>query len=620
MNYVEPVTHKYVADNLNTATFQYVPLLESLRVLLNNDSFRSNVLRNHTSTDTEIYQDYADGSIFKNHALFTTCTEEMPVLQIVAYSDEFQVVNPLGPHTKKQKVLAFYYLIGNMPSHFKARKPVMQLLALCKSKDVKEYGLEAVARLLNLELSVLENEGIVVPRYPNRVRGALSYISGDNLNSNMLGGFQCSFGPNVVYPCRFCITTNLQMQESLASTSFTIRTKEMYDDHCHALNNTTGSVFGLKSRSSFIANSFHVAIGLPPDIMHDLLEGVVPYETALILSNLIGNKFFSLGDLNHIIRTWQYGPEDRNNRPVEISETFRTRTHIKQNAGRMWCLLRLLPLMLGSRVPTDNLYWLFLLELKTIVEIVFSFKLSKSHVLHLEWLIQDHLQAFKELFPDNNIRPKQHFLLHYVSAIEMYGPLRLCWCMRFEAKHAYFTHVAQVVHNFKNICSTLAQKHQLKLAYHLASESGLLDDILETGTTIEVQWDLLLPDIIQMLQDNGMNRFAPLHTCKRVTINGISYYLKMYIVIRVENDIPMFGHIIGIYLQDRNVSFVVHGIQSEFHSEVGAYCLFDTPFCTEVVTYSSLCDFYPLSAYSLLNKKYVVLKHVVFNPAECCLY
>ena len=39
---------------------------------------------------------------------------------------------------------------------------------------------------------------------------------------------------------------------------------------------------------------------------------------------------------------------------------------------QFYCLLRLLPLMVGNKVPEENVYWEFYLELREIVDILFS--------------------------------------------------------------------------------------------------------------------------------------------------------------------------------------------------------------------------------------------------------
>lgn len=51
------------------------------------------------------------------------------------------------------------------------------------------------------------------------------------------------------------------------------------------------------------------------------------------------------------------------------------------------------------------------------------------------------------------------------------GPLSRMWCMRYEAKHSYFKHLARVLCNFKNIAKTLAHHHQQYMCYQMC-ESG----------------------------------------------------------------------------------------------------------------------------------------------------
>lgn len=48
------------------------------------------------------------------------------------------------------------------------------------------------------------------------------------------------------------------------------------------------------------------------------------------------------------------------------------------------------------------------------------------------------------------------------------------WCMRYEAKHSYFKHLARVLGNFKNIAKTLASHHQLYMCYQMSEPSQYL--------------------------------------------------------------------------------------------------------------------------------------------------
>ncbi len=89
---------------------------------------------------------------------------------------------------------------------------------------------------------------------------------------------------------------------------------------------------------------FHVTTGYPPDVLHDLLEGIVPGELALCFALLIKKKYFSLEELNRIIKNFPYKWKDKTNCPQGVPQTFASRKTIGGNAHKNWCFLRLLPL------------------------------------------------------------------------------------------------------------------------------------------------------------------------------------------------------------------------------------------------------------------------------------
>ena len=66
---------------------------------------------------------------------------------------------------------------------------------------------------------------------------------------------------------------------------------------------------------------FHVTDGLPPDVMHDVLEGVLQYELKQLLLYLISNNFITLELLNNRIYSFAFGPSEASNRPSQISST-----------------------------------------------------------------------------------------------------------------------------------------------------------------------------------------------------------------------------------------------------------------------------------------------------------
>ena len=69
------------------------------------------------------------------------------------------------------------------------------------------------------------------------------------------------------------------------------------------------------------------------------------------------------------------------------------------------------------------------------------------------------------MFPESSLKAKHHYLLHYPGLILHFGPLIRLWTLRFESKHCYFKQCARKLRNFRNVCSSLAERHQLLQAY-----------------------------------------------------------------------------------------------------------------------------------------------------------
>lgn len=109
------------------------------------------------------------------------------------------------------------------------------------------------------------------------------------------------------------------------SCNFVPRTTETYDYHCSLLNgplaaedSTTYGVTG-KSILNDIAY-FHAVTQLPQDIMHVLLEGVIPYEVRLMLKTFItGEKLFTLETLNDRISCFCYSQQEATDKPSSIT-------------------------------------------------------------------------------------------------------------------------------------------------------------------------------------------------------------------------------------------------------------------------------------------------------------
>jgi len=99
----------------------------------------------------------------------------------------------------------------------------------------------------------------------------------------------------------------------------------MYNSNCEDLRNESlrehyATTYGITGPSILNSRYFHVVNGVIPDIMHDILEGVIQLHTKCLLKYLIlDEKMFTLSTLNDRILNFQYGPTDSSNKPSIIS-------------------------------------------------------------------------------------------------------------------------------------------------------------------------------------------------------------------------------------------------------------------------------------------------------------
>ena len=91
----------------------------------------------------------------------------------------------------------------------------------------------------------------------------------------------------------------------------------------------------------------------------------------------------------------------------------------------MWCLGRILPLLIGNFIPDDDPFWNNYLSLLTIIDFLFAPALTTSKADFLVMEIEDFLVDFRELYPNRPLIPKMHYMIHMPSWIKRYT----CNCM-----------------------------------------------------------------------------------------------------------------------------------------------------------------------------------------------
>jgi len=242
-------------------------------------------------------------------------------------------------------------------------------------------------------------------------------------------------------------------------------------------NPHNASVYGVKKPCVFsdALTDFDVTQRFPHDPMHDLLEGVLPLTTRLILEHFVKSKQCTLAQINASLRsvTVTYAC----NRPTELTSSSLS-SRVTGSAAQKLELFLMLPRVLSSIVTLtcDSSVWCCYLYLREICDIVLAPVVDASMFTFLEDLICTFLKLYVEAFGQEKVIPKHHYMIHYPRHLRMFGPLRHMWCMRFEGKHQYFKNVAVSLKSFKNITKTLAKRHQMRQAWEMSASNVLISN------------------------------------------------------------------------------------------------------------------------------------------------
>lgn len=609
--YVKPIQYCLQDDKVDKKEYmQYVPILESIRMLLQNDDIFSSIINNHQSSDGKL-RDVCDGSYFRGHALFGF---DPHAIQIILYYDDFCPVNPLGHRAKKYKVAGFYFMIGNIEPKHRSQLHTVHLVTLCFSSSLKRFGFQKVLQPLINDLVTLNKCGISVQRPDGNfvLKGSVLLVVADNLAAHGLGGFLESFTSE--HPCRFCLISKSGMQTNLRCDASCLRTQENYTSQVERVSKHKAlrKVYGLKHNSCLNEiPKFNVTSAIPSDVMHDLLEGVVCDVVELVVKYLVMSDFCTLEHLNEQIEKFPYQGTDKVNKPDALSLTVAA-FKFAQTAAKGRCFLRLMPLMIGNRIPVNDSKWEVLLLLLDVHDIAMSPVMSVNDTHLLDDAVCDFLHRFSCEFPDVNIKPKMHYLTHYGAHCRMFGPMVNYWSFRFESKHSYFKEISSRMKCRRNVLKTFARKHQYLHTWHLQRSGSYLyrDQNCNTGGRL-VAVDSL-SECIQTAVKPVAGDVDMLFKVNTVTVDGVAYALDMAVVTGICDAVIHVSRICAIFIVDSVPVFVCCALTDQaYHRHYHLYSFKDSH-TYHHIRIKDLADPFPLCIYecaSMNSELCVVLKH-----------
>ena len=135
---------------------------------------------------------------------------------------------------------------------------------------------------------------------------------------------------------------------------------------------------------------------------------------------------------------------------------------------KKYCLFLNLPFMLIDLIDSIP-YWFLYELLREIWDILYSDYPRKSWLPNVEASVEEFLQLFQTIFPDQFI-PKFHFLLHAARNIAKYGPLKRQMNIRYEAKHHLLKQIASRCNNYINLPCTISRRIQLRQCYEMMDD------------------------------------------------------------------------------------------------------------------------------------------------------
>ena len=210
----------------------------------------------------------------------------------------------------------------------------------------------------------------------------------------------------------------------------------------------------------------------------------------------------SISTINYKIRSFEFGASEAKNKPRCLPhDVVRSRCSMSLSASEIWCLFRVLPLILADGIPVDDAVWILYTQLSEILQIVFAPSLKNEWIHDLRQLIPKFDYQLMTM-ASYILKPKFHFLLHYPDLLEEFGPLRHLWCMRFESFHTEIKQVCKSSCNFKNIGLTVANRIQKIKCWEQSETSYCRQELLLHGKVETIKLSSAEPFIQEFVVNN----------------------------------------------------------------------------------------------------------------------
>ena len=217
------------------------------------------------------------------------------------------------------------------------------------------------------------------------------------------------------------------------------------------------------------------------------------------------------------------------------------------------------------------------------------------------------------MFPNATLKAKGDFLFHYSAMVKFFGPL--IKTLRFEAKNGFCKSLIASSKNFRNICKTIATRHQLFMYLCYKEPEYLESWAVKHINSSEKPASLFSWEEQHLIHEIAPEGIKTLCKSKGVLFQGQRYHSGSgsAVIIKCVDEDYLFGRIeCIIYITDTPFIICTHMTVSYFDSYFHAYNVKES---TEIsiVNISELPDHHPFGIYSINKQLYIPLKYFVPN-------
>ena len=164
--------------------------------------------------------------------------------------------------------------------------------------------------------------------------------------------------------CRQCEASQNDVQNVFHEDECILRTKARLESQYERMESfpTLAQHYSVNyglGRKSILSKfpGFQVTEQLPQDLMHILLEGVIPDVVKCLLEYYISKDLITVDQINSRLMEFEYGYSQVKDKPEPINpESLKDKPgkHICKDAAKMWMLFRILPFILHDIIDDSE--------------------------------------------------------------------------------------------------------------------------------------------------------------------------------------------------------------------------------------------------------------------------